>query len=59
MPRIFDMPYLMLIEDAPSPIRYDSEKPDDLLREDAEIASLPLNFGEDAVRIVPANEVFR
>ncbi|MGH8193555.1 MAG: M16 family metallopeptidase [Woeseiaceae bacterium] len=48
-----------LIEDARSPISYDSERPDDLLREDAEIASLPLNFGEDAVRIVPANEVFR
>jgi len=48
-----------LIEGSPSPISYDSGKPDDLLREDAEIASLPLEFDEGAVRIVAADEVFR
>lgn len=48
-----------LVDDAPSPIRYDAEKPEELLREDAEIASQPMNLDESAVRIVPAAEIFR
>jgi zinc protease len=48
-----------LVEDAPSLIRYDSEKPAALLREDEEIARLALEFSEDAVDVVPANELFR
>jgi len=47
-----------LVDDAPSPITYDSEKSEALLQEDQEIASLPLNFNDDAVRIVPSTEVF-
>jgi zinc protease len=48
-----------LVEDVPSPISYDSEKPEALLREDEEIASLPLEFPGDAVSILPSDEVFR
>jgi zinc protease len=47
-----------LIDGSSSPVRYDSAKPDDLLEEDREIASLPLSFAEDAVRVVPSSEVF-
>ena len=47
-----------LVEDAPSPIEYESEKPDELLQEDREIATLPLNFEADMVRILPASEAF-
>ena len=48
-----------LVDDAPSPISYDSAKADELLREDEQIATFPLGFGEDAVRVVPSEEVFR
>ncbi len=48
-----------LVTDAASPIRYDSEKPQELLAEDEQIAKLPLNFKPDAVRIVPAGQVFQ
>ena len=47
-----------LVNDAPSPITYDSEKPEALLEEDREIATLPLDFEDDGVRIVPSTEVF-
>jgi zinc protease len=47
-----------LVDDAPSPITYDSEKSEALLDEDREIASLPLRFDDEAVRIVPSSEVF-
>jgi zinc protease len=47
-----------LLEASPSPMSYDSAKPDELLQEDREIASLPLVFEEGAVRIVPSSEVF-
>ena len=48
-----------LVQDAPSPIRYDSEKPPELLAEDEQIARLPLAIEPDAVRIVPAEKVFQ
>jgi zinc protease len=48
-----------LVEDAPSPIRYDSGKPQELLAEDEQIATLPLDLEPDAVRIVPAEKVFQ
>ena len=48
-----------LADGAPSPVTYDAQKPEELLREDQEIASLPLDFSEDAIRIVPASEVFQ
>jgi zinc protease len=47
-----------LIDDAPSPIGYDSEKPPELLQEDRDIASLPLDFAPGSVRVVPSSEVF-
>jgi zinc protease len=48
-----------LVADEPSPVSYDSEKPADLLAEDAEIAPLPLGFDAESVRIVPSEQVFR
>ncbi len=48
-----------LVEDAPSPISYDSDKPQDLLAEDEEIAEVPLGLEPDAVRIIPAENVFQ
>jgi zinc protease len=47
-----------LVDGSSSAVSYDSAKPDELLEEDREIASLPLGFAEDAVRIVPSSEVF-
>ena len=48
-----------LIEDTPSPMTYNSPKPEALLAEDAVIEVLPLDFAADAVRIQPAETVFR
>jgi len=47
-----------LLENSESPIEYDADQPQDLLDEDRMIQSLPMIFGEDNVRIVPADEVF-
>lgn len=47
-----------LVADSPSPISYDSAKPDALVEEDAKIASLPLLFDDSAVRILPSTAVF-
>jgi len=47
-----------LVEDTPSPITYDADKPAALLEEDATIAKLPIPFAPEAVRIVPADQVF-
>src|SRR5690606_37865988 len=47
-----------LVEDSPSPITYEAEKPQELLQEDSEIAALRLNFEADMVRILPASEAF-
>ena len=48
-----------LVEDAPSPIRYTSEKAPEILREDEHIAAYPLRIGQDQIRIVPVAEIFR
>lgn len=48
-----------LVDDAPSTVTYDSEKPESLLQEDAEIAVLPLGFADDAVQVLPSEDVFR
>jgi zinc protease len=48
-----------LLADAPSTIRYDAAKPEDLLAEDRVIGALKLGLRPDAVRIVPVEEVFR
>jgi len=47
-----------LIADAPSPISYPTQKPPEILAEDEEIAGFPLAISEDAVRILPVEEVF-
>jgi zinc protease len=44
---------------APSPMTYDSPKPDEVLAEDREIAVYPLAVRPEDVRIVPLSEVFR
>jgi zinc protease len=44
---------------APSPITYDTPKPAEVTREDAEIAAYALPVRPDDVRIVPLAEVFR
>lgn len=46
-----------LREGAPSPITYNSPKPEEILAEDKVIANFPLNLGE--VLVVPVGEMFR
>ncbi|MGD9387172.1 MAG: insulinase family protein [Gammaproteobacteria bacterium] len=48
-----------LVEDQPSPMTYNSPKPEELLAEDKVIEVLPLGFTADSVRVVPADSVFR
>jgi len=45
--------------DAPSPISYNSEKPQALLAEDAVIETLPLEISAEEIRIIDAAEVFQ
>jgi zinc protease len=47
-----------LVEDRPSPVKYDAKMPQAILDEDKEIATLPLGFDKDAVEVVPATDVF-
>ena len=47
-----------LVSDAPSPIRYDGEKPADLLAEDKVLGALKLNIAAGSVRVTPIAEVF-
>ncbi len=47
-----------MIADAPSPMTYASEKSEEVLAEDKEIEVFPLAIAEDAVRIVPVDEIF-
>jgi zinc protease len=44
---------------APSPVRYDSPKPPEVLSEDREIAEYALPVRPEDVRVVPVAEVFR
>ena len=48
-----------LVGNEPSPMSYNSPKPEALLAEDKVIEVLPLGFTEDSVHIVPADSVFR
>lgn len=48
-----------LVGNEPSPMTYNSPKPEALLAEDAVIEALPLKFTADSVRVVPAESVFR
>jgi zinc protease len=47
-----------LLSDAFSPIKYDGEKPAELLAEDKVIGALKLNLSADKVRITPVENVF-
>jgi zinc protease len=47
-----------LLSDAPSPIKYDGNKPQDVLDEDQVIGNLKLNIRPEAVKITPAAQVF-
>ena len=47
-----------LITDAPSPMKYDSDKPADLLAEDKVIEVLKLNIKPENVTITPVEQVF-
>jgi zinc protease len=44
---------------APSPITYDSPKPEAVMTEDREIAVYPLPVRPDGVRVIPLDRVFR
>jgi len=48
-----------LVNNEPSPMSYNSPKPETLLAEDAVIEVLPLDFSADSVQIRPAESVFR
>ncbi len=47
-----------MIADEASPMTYASEKPEEVMAEDKEIESFPLQIAEEAVRIVPVEEIF-
>ncbi|WP_228892764.1 M16 family metallopeptidase [Pseudoduganella aquatica] len=47
-----------LVSDAPSPIKYDGNKPKEVLDEDQVIGNMKLNIKPEAVKITPAAEVF-
>jgi zinc protease len=47
-----------LVSDAPSPVKYDGEKPAALLAEDQQIGALKLNISPDRVRITGVDRVF-
>jgi zinc protease len=47
-----------LAADAPSPIAYETPKPDSVLAEDRQISTFPLKIDGKAIRIVPASQLF-
>lgn len=47
-----------LVEDAPSPITYSSEKPPELLKEDERIAAHPLQLVREQISIIPVTDIF-
>ena len=48
----------MLVNNIPSPISYDSPKPEAILLEDKEIQSYPLQIAAENVKIVPVDDMF-
>ncbi|HEY5622915.1 MAG TPA: pitrilysin family protein [Gammaproteobacteria bacterium] len=48
-----------LITDTPSPLEYESPKPDEVLAEDAFISEFPLGIDRDDITIVPVDEIFQ
>jgi len=47
-----------LVSDALSPIKYDADKPQELLDEDKTIGAMKLNIGAENVKITPIADVF-
>ena len=47
-----------VVAETPSPKKYPSSKPDDVLAEDAEIAEMELEIPADRITIVPVGELF-
>lgn len=47
-----------LLSGDPSPMQYNSPKPESILAEDKEVERYPLKLKESAIRIVPADKVF-
>jgi zinc protease len=47
-----------LVGDAPTPPTYASPKPKEILAEDEEIAAYPLRISEEAVQVIPVEEMF-
>ena len=47
-----------LVSGEPTPISYDTPKPDAILAEDEQIAAFPLHIAADAVTVVPVTEAF-
>jgi zinc protease len=48
----------VLVENTPSPIKYDSPKPDEILEEDKLIVNYPLPIKAENVEIVPVEKIF-
>lgn len=48
-----------LVNNTPSPITYESEKPAEILEEDKEIAAYPLHVSPENVTIVKVEQVFQ
>jgi zinc protease len=48
-----------LLADGVSTVRYEAEKPQALLEEDKRIGAMKLGLRQDAVRVVPVEDVFR
>jgi zinc protease len=48
-----------LLDNAPSPIQYDSQKPDMILQEDKEIMVYPLPIKPDKITVIPAEKMFQ
>ncbi|MDX1388269.1 MAG: pitrilysin family protein, partial [Acidobacteriota bacterium] len=49
----------MFASDAPSPKKYPSEKPAEILEEDREIEIFPLQVSADNITVVPVEEIFQ
>ena len=47
-----------IVSNAPSPMNYNSPKPDDVVREDKVVSTLPLKIPASAIKIVPADKFF-
>ena len=47
-----------LVSNTPSPIRYTSPKPENILTEDKEIISFPLDIKAESVKIIPVADLF-